>query len=276
MKKNKAKVKSDFLNPGVLIVIGLLILVFLLTFNAYFIKPFQTEKRKYEVDSKEQLELIMLTESFLRRNNEFKIDNFIINNYDINDYGDKFGVAAEYYYYLNHDKLTEEVLTNYEAIMELAEKIYDSNNIIFSNIEINIDDDYCGLTKYSSLEGIINNASCDQRGLIYEIKDVYREDDKYIVEFFGAQAIQSKIDTELECQTFETPLAYQLQISSLTGDEYYDEEYSRCCKYEEDCVLGGIFPLKNEILNQIHVNDTVYKMIFIKKHDNFVYYQLRK
>lgn len=276
MKKRKIKEKSEFLKPGILLIMVLLFFVILLTFNAYFIKPFITEKKKYEVPPNEQLELIMLTESFLRRNDELEIDNFLIKDYNINSYGDKFGVAAEYYYYLNHDKLTEEVLTNYEAIIELAKKIYNTNNVAFSNFKVNIDDNYCGTTKYSSLEGIINNTYCDQQDLVYEIKDVYREDDKYVVEFFGAKAIQNKIDTELECQSFEKPLAYQLKILSLTGHEYYNQEHSKCCKYDEDCELSGIYPLKSEILNQVRINDTVYKMIFIEKHDSFIYYQLRK
>lgn len=276
MKKKKLKEKSDFFNPGFLIVLVLFILVIVLTFNAYFFKPFKTEKKKYEISSSEQLELVMLTEAFLRTNDDFEISNSLIKDYDINTYGNKFNVAAEYYYYLNHDKLTEEVLVNYDAIMELAKKIYDTNNIAFSNFEINIDDNYCGITKYSSLEGIIYNDSCDQKDLIYEIKDVYREDNKYVVEFYGAKAIQNKIDSTLECQSFEIPLTYQLQISSLDGQEYYDEEYARCCNNDEECILSGIFPLKSEILNQVHINDTVYRMIFTKNNDNFVYYQLRK
>ena len=112
--------------------------------------------------------------------------------------------------------------------------------------------------------------------MIYEIKDVYREDNKYVVEFYGAKAIQNKVDSTLECQSFEVPLTYQLQISSLDGQEYYNEEYARCCNNDEECVLNGIFPLKSEILNQVHINDTVYRMIFTKNNDNFVYYQLRK
>ena len=89
------------------------------------IKP--EEKKKYEIPSSEQLELVMLTEAFLRTNDDFEISNSLIKDYDINTYGNKFNVAAEYYYYLNHDKLTEEVLVNYDAIMELAKKIYDTN-----------------------------------------------------------------------------------------------------------------------------------------------------
>ena len=276
MRKKKLKEKSDFLNPSVLIVTVLLLFVIILSFNSYFIKPLSKENRKYEVSSKEQLELIMLTESFLRKNYDVKIDDSLIKDYDINTYGDKFGVAAEYYYYLNHDNLTEEVLTNYEEILNVAKKIYDTNNIVFTNFVVNIDDDNCGIKKYSSLEGIITNDSCDLTDLIYEIKDIYREDNLYVVEFYAAKAVQTLTSAENECSEFEKSLTYQLKISNLLDKEYYNESYSRCCKYDEKCQLDGIFPLKNEILTQTKINDTIYKMIFTKTKDSFVYHQLRK
>lgn len=272
MKKLK---NSDFTNPRVLIILIMLTAVVVLILDAYFIKPLKQESTKYAVTLEEKTELQLLTEAYLRENKDLKLDDSLVKNYDINTYGNKFRVAASYYF-LKYYKENEEVIVDYEQIEEIAKKIYNTKNVVFSNIVINIDEFKCGIQKYSSLEGIINSDVCDLNDLVYEIKDIYKEGKNYIVEFYAAKATQSLVEPEAKCEKFETSLTYNLKISDLEDSEYYNENYSRCCHEDEECVINGVYYLKNEILNQTRIHDHVYKMIFIKKNDNFIYHQLKR
>lgn len=274
MKKELLKEKSDFRNPRVIIVIILLVLVILALFRFYFVEPLRQETKKYEVGSAEQVQLKLLTEAFLQANDSYKIKKtFLSNHHDISKYGNRFQIAATYYYLLKQN-LTEESLNDYDQIKVLADKIYD-DEVIFANFVVNIDENNCGTIKYSSLEGIIYSDSCDLNEIVYEIGDIYQQQDDYVVEFYAIKAIQSEIEAQNNCQNFETSLAYKLQLFDFSDNEYYNQDYSRCCN-NEACDLEGIFPLKSEILNHTKINNLKYRMIFKKINDNFIYNKIEK
>ena len=123
MKNEILKEKSDFRNPRVIIVIILLVLVILALFRFYFVEPLRQEPKKYEVGSAEQVQLKLLTEAFLQANDSYKIKKtFLSNHHDISKYGNRFQIAATYYYLLKQN-LTEESLNDYDQIKVLADKI---------------------------------------------------------------------------------------------------------------------------------------------------------
>ena len=256
--------KNELARPIVLFSIGIAIVTILFFIKYYFVKPIIEDYEKTEVSISEQEDLKLLTMAYLNQNKSISLSKFFKNEVKSN----QFNVAAEYYYLKNG----LEHINEYDKILELSKKIFDNKNIEFSNFVINIDSEKCGKEKYSTLSGNVYNAECDQEDLVYEINDIYYQDNKYVVEFFASLASQKKVGAEKLCGEFEVSLSYNLKLTNLNSETFYDENYSRCC--ESDCVLKGIKPLNSEILSHIKSHRFIYKLFFKKVDDNFVFFKI--
>ena len=259
-------IKKESNNFWIFVSTFLAIALILVFAKYYFVDAIIKKNEKKEVSISEQNELKLLVQAYLNQNYDLSLKKFFLNKADENS----FAVAAEYYYLKNGlDHLNE-----YDKILELAKTIFDDEKIKFSNFSINVDSLKCGKEKYSTLEGLISQDICNQTDIVYEISDIYSQNDSYIVEFFASKAEQIKIESEKSCNNFEIPLSYKLKITDLYSVVFYEEDSSRCCI--DDCHLEGIEPLKKEILNQIKIHNYLYKMIFIKKNNSFVFYQIKQ
>ncbi len=255
------------------ILIVLLVIAMTFVLYATLVKPFVGEKPKYEVNSQEKLALSLMTQAFLNQNEDIYSFSRLFNQYKFSNINNKYAIAAEYYYLLNHEISLENNNRLYDEILTLANELFDTNKVVFENFTVNIDE--CGLHKYSSLEGDIINNLCDDKDTIYQIGDVYKQDDFYIVEFLVAVANYENIISN-KCLETEKPLSYNLKLSDLDGKIYYTTDYNYCCKIEENCMFKGLNNLKQDIINQAKINNSVYKVIYQKKGENFTFYELSK
>lgn len=258
-------IKKELNNPLVLISIFLIILTFLIFINNFLINPFIKENEKKEVSTLEKKELEMLTISYLKQNKDIKLNKIFKTEANNN----QFNVAAQYYYLKNGQNHLDE----YDEILSVAKKIFNNKYLGFSNFEINIDEQECGKEKYTTLDGIIYNDACDLSDIVYEILDVYEENEYYVVEFYAAKATQSKIESSLMCEKFERPLSYKLAITNFDDETFYDETKLKCCL--NDCNLEGIEAIKSEIINQIKSHGFLYKMIFKKVENYFEFSEIK-
>ena len=86
----------------------------------------------------------------------------------------------------------------------------------------------------------------------------------------------SRVDTTYLCEDFDRALSYTIKTSTLENENIYSASYNRCCKYGEECILDSITDYENELLNQVKIKSSRYKMVFIKNGDSFVYKEVRK
>lgn len=258
--------KIDFsrVMAAIAIVIGILTIIAFV--NYYFVKPVMRENEKKEVLAEEKFELELLTMAYLDQNVGLAIDDNSFNEAISSEYK----VAAEYYYLKNG----KDHLNEYDEILSVAKILFNSRKVKFSNFVINTDDGRCGKEKYSTLEGTIYSSNCDPTAIIYEIITTYYQNYEYVVEFYAANAVQEQIESPLKCNDFELPFSYSLQLTDLEKNLFYDKTHSKCCTSE--CSLEGIKPLKDEILSQIKSNGSIYKMIFKKANENFVFSKIKK
>lgn len=256
------------LNFGEIIIVVLLVAVLVMTSYYYLIRPVTLEKPKEEVTALEKNDLILLTEAFLTKESSLNIKFDTFNKYEINS--PKFLIAANYYYLLNKNNNLE----NYDAIQKIAERVFAKDNVEFENFTLTLDD--CGKKKFSSVEGMIENEFCDQSKVVYEIKDVYKQGSEYYVEFYLGNTSISRVDTTYLCEDFDRPLSYTIKTSTLENENIYSASYNRCCKYGEECILDSITDYENELLNQVKIKSSRYKMVFIKNGDSFVYKEIKK
>ena len=63
---------------------------------------------------------------------------------------------------------------------------------------------------------------------------------------------------------------------TLENENIYSASYNRCCKYGEECILDSITDYENELLNQVKIKSSKYKMVFTKNDNSFVYKEVRK
>ena len=216
--------------------------------------------KRQEITDNDRHELEILTQAYLNQNRNLTIDFF---NHSANRNG--YSVAAEYCYLKNGD----DCLEKYDEILKLARNIFDNKRIEFSNFVVNIDEQKCGKEKYSTIEGFVYNYSCDSETMIYEIKDAYYKNYKYVVEFYASSARQKPVENLKKCDEYKKSLGYKLELIDFKQNVFYDKTVTRCCS--DECILEGINSLKDEILDQIKEDEKVYKMTFEKKDDHFVY-----
>ena len=229
--------------------------------NYYFIKPISKLNEKIDVSEEEKIELDFLTSAYLTQNKDTSINENLFHA-AINQ---KYAVAADYYYLKNG----KDHLGEYDKILDVAKLIFDDKKIEVSNFTINIDKDRCGKEKYSTIEGFINNEFCDLKETFYEIITTYRQNSKYIVEFYASTAIQEETSSSESCDSFLKPIGYNLKLVDLESEEYYSKVESKCCL--EDCALEGVNSFKVNLLSQIKGNNKIYKMTFDKIDDHFVF-----
>ena len=258
--------KKDSTKKMVAIPIVIAIATIIIFANYYFVKPIKKMNEKKEVSVAEKFELEHLTIAYLNQNNNKPISSFLFHNADDH----KYEVAAEYYYLKNG----KEHLDEYDKILELSRLIFDDKKIEVTNFVINIDQEKCGKEKYSTIEGFINNSSCDLDGLFYEIVAIYKQNFEYVVEFYASTAIQEEVEATEICESFETPLSYNLKLIDLEGEEFYKKSESKCCS--SNCALEGVNSFKKDIITHAKSNNKLYKMIFDKKGDYFVFSELKK
>jgi len=258
--------REELKNPFVIVASILSILLIIAILKIYFFDSILKSFEKIEVLEFEKQELKLLTESYLIQNKYLKLNKIFSTPTSDN----RFAVAAEYYY-LKNDK---DVLSDYEAILEIAKEIFDEEYIDFSNFEINVDEEKCGKEKYSTINGFSYNDQCDTTEMVYEIKDIYKSNEEYVVEFYATTAVQTPISSTKKCDNFKKALSYNLTLTNLLDKEFYNEDYARCC--EDDCELEGIYSLQKDILNQLKNQNIIYKMIFSKNESNFVYKEIKK
>ena len=258
--------KEELKNPIVIISILLSLTFIVVLFKTYFVDVVIINHEKKEVSFSEKQDLEMLAMAYLTQNKDLKLNKFFATPTTDN----RFNVAAEYYYLKNG----KDGLDNYEEILEIAKQIFDSEYIGFSNFEVNIDEENCGKEKYTTINGIVYNESCDLEDNVIEISDIYESNSRYVVEFYIAKAKQKAVSSNKECHDFEKPLSYNLALTDLDDNEFYSEDYFRCC--ESDCILEGISPLEKEIINQVKNYGIVYKMIFSKNEFGFVFDEIKK
>lgn len=258
--------KIDATKKLVAVSIILAILMIIVFFNYYFIKPILKSYEKIEVSSEEKLDLKLLTMAYLNQNNGLTINDYLFHEAA----NHKYEVAAEYYYLING----REHLNEYDKILELSKKIFNDKKVNFANFSINIDDEKCGKEKYSTIDGIVSSSNCDLKEVIYEIIDTYYQNSEYVVEFYASTAIQERVYPTIICDNFETPLNYNLRIVDLENTEYYSESKERCCS--DECNLEGVKPLRTEIIYSIKENKKIYKMTFKKIDDYFVFLKVNK
>ena len=251
--------KKDLTNPLVMISFFLILATVLLFLFFYFVKPFiSNSKIEVSVEDKEELEL--LTKAYLNQNSDINIDKLFF-NINLNEYN----VASEYYYLKNgQDKIDK-----YEEILDIAKKIFNNENVRFRNFVINLDE--CGKEKYSSIEGLIYEDTCDLDEMVYEISDIYKENDLYIVEFYASYAYQIINRSDNLCEKGK-PFSYNLKLTNLENLEFLNNSYYKCLNEFN----YGIFYLKDSILNEIKNNNYKYKLSFKKNDSYFTFYSLKK
>ncbi len=258
--------KKDLTNPLVIISLILVILVIAIFIKYYFVKPLFKEASKIEVSAEEKLDLKLLTKAYLNQNKNIAIQKKLFGSNNINE----FAVAANYYYL----KKGIDHLNEYDSILKVGRKIFNNKSLNFSNFEVNIDEKSCGKEKYTTLEGIIYNDECDKELLIYEIGDIYKQGNNYVVEFYASKAVQKLISSNKECDNYEKSVAYNLTLTDLENNEFFNELYSRCCL--DNCLVEGIDSLKDDILKQMKMHNHIYKLVFQKNENDFVYDKLKK
>lgn len=226
----------------------------------YFIRPIFLEVEKLEVNDLEAADLKMLTEAYLNQNETLVLDQVFRNMASAN----RFAVAAEYLYLKNGSQ----ALNDYEEILSVAQRIFDTKHLSYSNFEVVLDD--CGLEVYSSLEGSVSKDSCKDEGLVYEIGDIYQMKDTYYVEFWASKVTLTEIPNKCEALTNSS---YNLTLMNLTDEIYFTKDYLRC---QESKIIPSLLEVKNEVLGQIKLNRLVYKMTYKKNNDNFIFAEVKK
>ena len=256
--------KINSSNKLVAIPIIIAIVTIIVFVNYYFVKPVKKMNEKIDVSPEEKFELENLTISYLNQNNDTSIDTFLLHEAA----NRKYEVAAEYYFIKNgRDHLDE-----YDKILELSRKIFDDKKVEITNFTVNVDPKRCGKEKYSTIEGFIKSDTCDLSGIVYEIVSTYKQNSKYVVEFYASKAVQERAESTDTCENFETPFSYKLTLSDLKNEQYYSKTEFKCCS--DNCKLEGINSLKVNIISQIKNYKKLYKMTFEKNGDNFVFLKI--
>lgn len=251
--------KKDFTNPLVILSIILITATLALFCYYYFIKPIEKNNIVEEIEEKEQKELKILAESYLKQNPNLQF-KWMFQDIKLNEYA----VAGEYLY----AKKGLDVLDKYEEILDTAKTLFDDKKVEYRNFTVNLDE--CGREKYSTIEGLVYSDKCDLQELVYEIGNIYKQGELFVVEFYGTVAKEKVIDGDHECDSGEKS-DYNLTLTSLENYEYENNNYLSCSP-----VQMGIFYLKDDIITKMKKNNYKYKLEFKKDDQNFIFYNLKK